>query len=405
MNRYPQGNQSFIWREIAALEAQGVKVERFTIRRWNEPLVDSTAIAEKAMTRSVLDAGVAGLAGGVLATLFTRPGAFVRAAWAAWRLGRRSERGAVYHFIYLAEACVLRRWLVRCGARHVHAHMGTNSAMVALLCRALGGPPYSFTCHGPTEFDRPVYIALGEKIRRAAFVVAVGEYGRGQLFRWCGHEHWGKIRVVRCGVDDAFLTADVVTPPPDARLVCVGRLVEQKGHLLLIEAAGRLAAEGMAFEIVVIGDGPMRQVLEKLIRDRGLERHVRLAGWMSNEMVRQEINQSRAMVLASFAEGLPVVLMEALAMGRPVVATSVAAVPELVEHGVSGWLVPPGSIDALTDALREVLTAEPARLERMGAAGRQRVLANHDASREAAKLAELFSLSGVGRRITPDGAS
>jgi glycosyltransferase involved in cell wall biosynthesis len=394
MNRYPQGNQSFIWREIAGLEAMGIKVERFAVRRWAEALVDSTAIAERSKTRVLLDGRLTGLAAATLAALLTRPAAFLRAAWVACRLGRRSERGLLYHIIYLAEACLLRRWLARAGARHLHAHMGTNSAMVALLCRELGGPPYSFTCHGPTEFDRPVYIALGEKIRRAAFVVAVGEFGRGQLFRWCGHEHWKKIHVVRCGVDATFLAAEQVTPPPaDPRLVCVGRLVEQKGHLLLMEAAARLAAEGMTFEIVVIGDGPMRKTLERLIHDRGLTRYVRLAGWMSNDAVREEIRRSRAMVQPSFAEGLPIVLMEALAMGRPVVATSVAAIPELVEHGISGWLVPPGSTDALATALRAVLTADPAGLQQMGLAGRQRVLANHDAGREAAKLAALFAVS------------
>src|SRR5678816_2680893 len=154
MNRYPQGNQSFIWREIAALEALGVNVERFTVRRWREQLVDPTAIAERAKTRAILDVGVLGLVAALLATLFTRPITFLRSMWTAWRLGRRSERGILFHIIYLAEACVLRRWLAACGSRHVHAHMGTNSAMVALLCRALGGPPYSFTCHGPTEFDR-----------------------------------------------------------------------------------------------------------------------------------------------------------------------------------------------------------------------------------------------------------
>jgi glycosyltransferase involved in cell wall biosynthesis len=394
MNRYPQGNQSFIWREIAALESMGVKVERFSVRRWTERLVDPTAIAERDKTRVLLDGGIFGLLAGAIASLLSRPVSFFRALSICFQLGWRSERGLLFHLVYLAEACVLLRWVKVAGACHVHAHMGTNSAMVALLCRALGGPPYSFTCHGPTEFDRPVYIALGEKIRRSAFVVAVGEYGRSQLFRWCGHEQWNKIHVIRCGVDNAFLADDQVTAPPaDARLVCVGRLVEQKGHLLLVEAAAQLAAQGIKFEIVIIGDGPMRKTLERLIGERGVEDSVRLAGWMSNDEVREEIRRSRAMVLPSFAEGLPVVLMEALAMGRPVVASSIAAVPELVENRVSGWLVPPGSVDALAAAMRDVLTADPAVLEQMGRAGRERVLANHNVTREVAKLAALFAAS------------
>src|SRR5262249_22106242 len=159
-------------------------------------------------------------------------------------------------------------------------------------------------------------LSLGEKIAGAAFVVAISDFGRSQLFRWCPHEHWLKVQIVRCGVDAAFLCGEP-RPIPDApRLVCVGRLAEQKGQLLLLEALAWLAAEGVPFEMVLAGDGPMRPVIEGRVRGLGLDSRVRITGWLSNEAVRREVLAARALVLPSFAEGLPVVLMEALALHR-----------------------------------------------------------------------------------------
>jgi glycosyltransferase involved in cell wall biosynthesis len=285
---------------------------------------------------------------------------------------------------------VLRRRLARCGAAHLHAHFGTNSAAVALLTRLLGGPPYSFTVHGPEEFDRPDSLSLTDKIANASFVAAVSSFGRSQLFRWCPLADWPKIRVVRCGVDAAFLSGGPRPVPETARLVCVGRLSEQKGQLLLLEALGLLTKEGVAFEMVLAGDGPMRREVEEQIERLGLKGRVRITGWVSGEQVREEIVAARALVLPSFAEGLPVVLMEALALGRPVLTTYIAGIPELVEHGVNGWLIPAGSVEALAEALRQVLQTPVERLEQMGKAGAGRVAAQHDANTEAAKLAGVF---------------
>jgi glycosyltransferase involved in cell wall biosynthesis len=395
INQYPQASQSFIRREIAALEKLGgITVERFTVRRWDQKLVDPGDIAEQQRARVVLDAGGKGLLGATLKTLFSRPAAFFRALKTTLRCARRGDRGLLYHLIYLAEACVLRQWFAQSGIDHVHAHFGTNSTTVALLVRALGGPSYSFTCHGPEEFDKPEFLKLPDKIRHAAFVVAVSEFGRSQLFRWCGHEHWSKIHVVHCGVDASFLQGIGGGADPAAghsrKLVCVGRLAEQKGQLLLVQAAAQLAAAGEDFEIVLVGDGPMRAEIESLIERFALQGKVRIAGWMSNDQVRQQLLESRAMVLPSFAEGLPVVCMEALALRRPVISTFVAGIPELVEPGVCGWLVPAGAVAPLADAMRAALQADDQTLRSMGDAGASRVAAHHDADREAHRLADLF---------------
>src|SRR5262249_15179262 len=198
------------------------------------------------------------------------------------------------------------------------------------------------------------------------FTAAVSEFTRSQLYRWSDRADWSRIHVIHCGLDGTFLDAGTSAIPEAQRLVCVGRLAEQKGPLLLIEAAGQLAAEGVMFELVLVGDGPLRSPIEQRIEQLRLRQHVRLAGWQDAMAVRDEILQARAVVLPSFAEGLPVVLMEALALGRPVISTYIAGIPELVEPGVCGWLVPAGAVGPLVDAMRAALTTSVGELERLG---------------------------------------
>jgi glycosyltransferase involved in cell wall biosynthesis len=272
------------------------------------------------------------------------------------------------------------------GADQLHAHFGTNAAEVAMLAGVLGGPPFSFTVHGPEEFDKPQFLGLAEKMRRANAVFAISAYGRSQLWRWAALADWPKVRVVHCGLEADFFGDAAVPPSSAARLVCVGRLCEQKGQLLLVEAAALLAAEGLDFELVLAGDGEMRPDIEAAIERLGLAAKVRITGWISSAQVRNELAAARAMVLPSFAEGLPVVIMEALAVGRPVLSTYVAGIPELVRDGVEGWLFEAGSTAAAARAMRACLAATPEALAAMGQAGRERVLARHQIDTEAARL-------------------
>jgi len=390
VNQYPKVSHSFIRREIAGVEAMGIEVKRFSIRSISSELVDEVDKLEQELTQVVLEIGKVGLLFALLRMAITRPVPFLSALWLMLQVGWHSERGLLRHFAYLAEACVLLRWFKDEEIAHVHAHFGTNSATVAMLCRVLGGPPYSFTVHGPEEFDKALEISLTEKINRAAFVVAVSSFGRSQLYRWCEHEQWSKIHIVHCGVDELFLKQPHVPIPDQPRLVCIGRLSEQKGHLLLVEAASQLAAEGKSFKLVFVGDGPLRPKIETLIAQYGLTDHIEITGWASSNDVQQQILASRVMVLPSFAEGLPVVIMEALALGRPVISTYVAGIPELVEPERCGWLVPPGSVEALTAAMRKAIELPVEKLEQMGRVGAERVALQHDALQEASILAALF---------------
>lgn len=390
VNQYPKVSHSFIRREILAIEADGIPVLRFSIRSLAAQLVDEADRQELEKTRFILGSGIVGLFSGLLRVATSRPLRFLQALGLTCKIGWRSEQGVLIHLAYLAEACILLGWLSEAEVSHLHAHFGTNPATVAMLCRAIGGPPYSFTVHGPEEFDKVGAIALPEKIQHAAFVVAISAFGKSQLYRWCPLEQWSKIQVVHCGVDRDFLAQPAAAIPETPQLVCVGRLCEDKGQLLLVQAAKQLAAEGLRFKVVLVGDGELRTELETLIAQHNLENYIEITGWASGIEVRRHILASRALVLPSFAEGLPVVIMEALALGRPVISTYVAGIPELVKPGICGWLVPPGSIETLIPVMRSALQLPIEELEKMGCAGAELVSQQHDVMVEASKLAALF---------------
>lgn len=343
VNQYPKVSHSFIRREILAIENCGLSVERFSIRSCKSELVDSADKLELEKTRVVLEQGILGLLVNLLSVAITRPVHLLSALLLVFKIGWRSQSGILKHLIYLAEACVLFHWFVNSKIDRVHAHFGTNSTTVVMLCHLLGGPPYSFTAHGPEEFDCAESIALTEKIRRATFVVAVSSFGKSQLYRWCDQDQWQKIHVIRCGVDSGFLNTAINDLPDSPQLVFVGRLCEQKGLPLLLDAASHLATEELQFNLTIVGDGELRPQMQALIERYGLEKQVTITGWASSSEVKQHIINSRILVLPSFAEGLPVVIMEALALGRPVISTYTAGIPELIKPGVNGWLVPPGS--------------------------------------------------------------
>jgi glycosyltransferase involved in cell wall biosynthesis len=398
INQYPKISHAFIRREILALERQDFHIQRIALRGWDADILDSEDQEEQNHTQYVLRGGPLPLIGAALQVLISAPKPFFAALALAFRMSKQAERSLPYHLVYFLEACLTLQWLKAFGATHVHAHFGTNSTEVVMLAHALGGPPYSFTVHGPLEFDRPLYLGLGEKIRRAAFVVAITSYCRSQLSRWVGHVHWPKLKVIHCGLEAAFHDAVNIPPPESSRLVCIGRLCEQKGQLLLIEAAAKVAAKGVKFELVLVGGGEMRGEIEALIAKYSLKDQVFLTGSVSTEKLREEIIRARALVLPSFAEGLPMVLMEAMALRRPVLTTYVAGIPELVLNGENGLLFAAGSIEALALAMEDILSRSPDQLRIMGEAAYTRVLERHSIDIEAAKLGELFRKSSESAR-------
>lgn len=401
VNQYPKTSHSFIRREIEVVESAGLDVVRISIRRTRERLVDARDVAELERTRTVLGHGLASNLIAVCAVVAVNPLRCLTALRSAWRLGWRSRRGRLVHFMYFAEACILRRLCERLDVDHVHAHFATNPATVAFLCEDLGGPSFSFTFHGPEFFEFPTHRALGVKIARAAFTIAISHHGRSQLMRMSEREHWERIELIHCGVGAEYFDRPAQPIPAAPRLVCVARLDAAKGHIVLVRALKLVAERGRDFELVLVGDGALRPKIEQLARELGLERRIRCVGWKAGDEVIEEILAARALVLPSFEEGLPVVFMEALALERPVVSTFIAGIPELVRPGVSGWLVPASDASALADALCEVLDASPAELQAYGRRGAELVRAHHDARIETKRLVQLFESTvreGHGRR-------
>ena len=390
INQYPKVSHSFIRREILALEKQGFEIVRIALRGWDAEVVDAEDAREREQTKYVLQSGLFGLTLSVLRVLFKAPIKFFSTLKIALRMGIRADRSWPYHLIYLAEAAHILAWLKDEDIQHIHAHFGTNSTEVVMLAHLLGGPSYSFTVHGPEEFDKTTFLYLKEKIHHAAFVVGISSYTRSQLYRWADYSDWQKIHVVHCGLEPSFYDVQPQPIKESPRLVCVGRICEQKGQLLLVNAFNLLAKKGISFELVLAGDGEMRGEIENLIAKYGLKKHITITGWISSEQVREQILAARALVLPSFAEGLPVVIMEALALRRPVLTTYVAGIPELVRNGVSGWLFPAGDVEELARVLEEFLAAPIEQLEKMGNAGYERVLERHSIDTEAVKLSHLF---------------
>ena len=389
MNTYPMTSTTFIRREIEALERLGVEVSRFAVRQWEQQLVDPLDRAELRRTHYLMSGNIFALLLSVFQDIFQNTSGLLRGLAATMRLAQRAGGGWIRHSAYLLQAVYFRRSAARAGIVHVHAHFATNATTVALLSHVMGGPAYSFTMHGPDEFDETSRLSLDVKLAQSAFAIAISHYCRSQMLRFGGSEHAAKIKIVHCAVAAAeFIPAGLIEPG-NQTLVCVGRLCRQKAQTMLPQIVRDLIAEFPNLKVILIGDGETRTEIENAIAAETVAAHFELRGWQSNEDVRAAIKEARALILPSFAEGLPIVIMEAFALGRPVVSTYIAGIPELVDPEC-GWLVPAGSKRHLRTALRDVLIATPEALGRKGAEGRRRILADFEPDQQARRLLSMI---------------
>ncbi|MCA2011891.1 glycosyltransferase [Pararhodobacter sp. CCB-MM2] len=392
LNTYPAPSHSFIRREIRALERRGIAVQRFAMRPFDGDLPDPQDREEQAATDYVLARGLPALIRGIFLAGLQNPLGIYKALFLALKVSRGSEAGLFKHLIYFLEAAYVA---VQVGAQRIdrlHAHFGTNAATVAMLVSEITGKPFSFTVHGPEEFDKPAALALKTKLEKADFTVAISSYGRSQLCRLVDYRIWPRIKVVHCGIEPQHYES--ARPLPVTRpitLVNIGRFVEQKGQLILVEAMAEVARRGVDVKLVLVGDGPLRRPMERAIAQSGLGHRIEITGWLDEAGVRRELENAHALVLPSFAEGLPMVVMEAMVSARPCIATWVAGTPELMQDGRTGWLVPAGDPMALAEAITELATCPEDKLKRMATTARARVLMRHNIDTEAAKLAALFT--------------
>jgi glycosyltransferase involved in cell wall biosynthesis len=389
--KYPNVSHTFIRRELREIERRGHTLLRIAIRKSDAALFDPLDREENEKTIHLLSLPAWSHLLRLLWVIISRPLKFGDALRTAIKMGLSSDRGVIKHLAYLAEACstlvILRRNVIA----HVHVHFGTNATAVARLIRRCGGPSYSFTVHGPTEFDAAIAFDLKGKIADAAFVIAITDFCSAQLKRWSDPIHWPKIHVVGCTVGDDFFDALKPVDPHNRTFVCVGRLTPQKGQLTLIDAFAELINGGVEARLIFVGDGELRKAIEEKVIAARLSDYVTITGFVSEAQVRHYITSSRALVLPSFAEGLPMVIMEAFALGRTVVSTYIAGIPELVRAPENGWLVPAGSVSRLSEALLEVLSTPAEKLSKMAMRGRDLTFAHHRTVSECNRLETLLS--------------
>ena len=374
VSRYPAPSHTFIRREIEALRERGVQIDTFSIRNPTGDEVtsdlDRTAQAE---TWYVLPASPLTLLRDHAATLVSQPMDYLRVFGLALRHRPPGLKALALSLAYFAEAVVLVRELKRRSVTHLHNHFANAAGTVGLLTSALLGLPWSLTLHGISETDYPAGVTLGGKIERAKFVACVSHFGRAQAMRTVPARYWDKLFISRCGLQLADLPARTPRPAEArARVICVARLSAEKAHIGLLTAFAQVRNQGIDAELLLVGDGPERANVEQAIKALGLNSAVTLKGHLSEGETLREVAGSDVLVLASFMEGLPVVLMEAMALGVPAIASRVAGVPELIEDGSEGLLFCPTDWDDLAQKLAAAL-ADPALRERLGKAARAKI--------------------------------
>ena len=381
---YPRATDTFIQREVAALRAHGHEVMTYSIRETGiEHLVGDEQRQEAARTFYVLKhaKSLVRLVKSHLGWLMRRPGDYWRGLRLALETAPGGAKALAYQMFYFAEAGVLADEMRRQGVSHLHNHIAKSSCTVAMLASEISGIPFSFTLHGPDIFFAPNHWRLDKKIEKARFVACISHFCRSQAMSFSPMEDWRKLHIVHCGVEPERYAGD---PAGGKKLLFVGRLAAVKGMPVLLDAMKRLPKD---VTLTVIGDGPDRAALEE--QAAPFRERVKFLGYQSQTEVAEALKVHDIFVLPSFAEGVPVVLMEAMAAARPVITTRIAGVPELVEDGVSGVLVPPGDMDALASAVSSV-SQDIEMQKKMGVAGRAKVTAEYRAFDEAKWLSDLI---------------
>jgi len=393
-NLYPRATDTFIQREVAGLRARGFDIRTFSVRRpGEEHEVAREVVIEKEKTHYLLPVGVTRLILSNFAAFVSRPGRYLGGLVLALRTRRPGLRGLALQFAYFQEAILLSVAVRRQRITHLHNHLGDNSGTVTLLASRLTGIGYSITIHGPHIFFDPTHWALREKLRYSQFVICISYYCRSQMMLFTDPADWERLRIVRCGVDpERFRYHEVRQQVKN--LLYAGRLAVEKGLGFLFESLRDLSARGYELELTLLGDGNDREHLQELARRLGIGERVVFAGYASQEQLRESLQRSDLFILPSFAEGVPVSLMEAMACGVPVLATAVGGVAELVEPEHTGLLVPPADSEALSNAIARYCSDVELR-QRVSRSGRQAVVARFNLDSEVEKLAQLF-LTGAG---------
>jgi glycosyltransferase involved in cell wall biosynthesis len=392
ISRYPAISHTFILREVQELRRLGFSIDVASINNVDRP-TDQLAREEReeaARTWYVKAQGVGGALWANLITFLSRPAAYMGAALFAVRLGRGDLRNLVLCLFYLIEAAMVGQWMRRKNLRHLHVHFATPASSVGMITARMFAFTFSITVHGPDEFyDVPGY-QLAAKVASARLLCTIGHYASSQLMRISPPEHWSKIRITRLGVDPELFTPVQFRQSFETfEVICVGRLVAAKGQLVLVEAIAKLAAQGRNIRLRLVGDGPDRSMLHAAVHRLNASSSILFEGSVNQDRIRDLYRQAHVFALASFAEGIPVVLMEAMAMEIPCVTTWITGIPELIRDGIDGVLVAPSDEEALSACIARLMD-DPNLRRRLGQAGRLRVLDKFHLGKSVAHLATVF---------------
>jgi len=393
VSRYPAVSHTFILREVQALRRQGFVIETASINAPDRP-ADGMPEGERHAAASTYYVKAHGIRGALAAhalTLLRRPRAWAAGLAYALSLGGTDLRRAALGVGYFTEALMIGRWMKSRDLAHLHVHFATAAASVGLCVKKVFGTSLSLTIHGPDEFDDVRGQSLPEKIARADFLFCIGSFARSQAMRLSAPAHWSKIDIARLGVDTGHYAPRAARgTSEDFHILCVGRLVAAKGQHVLVAAARQLADAQRDFRITIVGAGPDEDSLRAAVNAAGLAERVTFAGALNQDAVRRLYGEADAFVLPSFAEGIPVVLMEAMASGVPCVTTRITGIPELIRSDDEGLLVAPSDAEALASAIARLID-DPALRARMGAAARKRVDTDFHLERNVARLGRLFT--------------
>lgn len=396
VSRFPKISETFILYEIIELRKLGFEIDIFPLVREREDVQhpEVTSLTSRTHYYSVLSAPV------ILAQLYwltRRPIRYFVALWNVIRGNAGSLKFLIRGLVAFFLAGLFAKEIQRRGIGHIHAHWATHPALAAYVVHRLTDLPYSFTAHAHDIYVEQAM--LREKIVDSDFVVTISEFNRRFLTSLYGQEVAKKIDVIHCGIDlDIFQPRETSEKADQFTLICVASLEEKKGHKYLIEACAQLIKKGVALKCLLVGDGDLRTELEAMIRQHDLSEHVQLLGRQPRHRVGELLAQSHVLVLPSIVtskgkmEGIPVALMEALAMQMPVVATDISGVSELVEHNVTGLLVPEKDASALAVAI-DVIRQDADAAAELGKRGRQKVFAEFDLRANTEALSERFLAS------------
>lgn len=390
--QYPRATDTFIQREVFALRDQGVEVHTFSIRQTgDEHIVGQEQESEQSKTFYVLPISPAKLLLIHAQLLFQDPKRYLNTIKLAISTCFPGVRGLLYQLFYFVEAGVVAREMQFRNLSHLHNHSPQSSGNVTLLAAEMGGFTFSLTLHGPYVFFSAEQWHLREKLNRALFISCISHFARSQGMLYASLETWSRMHIIHCGVNsDQFQL--VTHQGIGHRLLYVGRLATTKGLPILLESLASLKSTFPNLVLTVVGDGTDKLVLQEIVSRLGIQEAVEFVGYQSQSKVREYMQQTDILVLPSFAEGIPVVLMEAMAAGLPVVTTRIAGINELVEDGVSGYLVPPGDMTSLAEAIKNLLKDEQLRTI-FGKAGRCKVEQDFNVEKEVKHLYKIMHSS------------